>query len=63
MFRLMFGFLAGMLVGHNFSRLALKGSRALRQLADRLDRLATEPERVHAETGEHEKAMAFRSAA
>lgn len=63
MFRLMFGFFAGLLLGRNCSRLALKGSRAFRQLADRLDRLAVEPEGVHAQTVEHEKEMVFRPAA
>lgn len=63
MFRLMLGFFAGLLLGRNGPRLALKGSRALRHLADRLDRLAVEPERLLAETVGHEKEMVFRPAA
>lgn len=63
MFRFMFGFFAGLLLGRNCSRLALEGSRVLRQLADRLDRLAGEPRRGHGETVEPEHEMVFRSAA
>jgi len=63
MFRFILGFFAGLLVGRNCSRLALKGSRALRKLAGRLDRLAMEPERVHGEPAEAEPEMAFRPAA
>ncbi len=63
MFRLLFGFFAGLPLGRNCSRIALRGSQALRQLADRLDRLAVGPERVHTETGQHEKALGFRPAA
>ena len=63
MFRLMIGFLAGLLVGRNCSRLALKGSRTLRKLADRLDRLAMEPEHLHGQTVEPENEMTIRSAA
>jgi hypothetical protein len=59
----MLGFFAGLLLGRNCSRLAWKGSRALRQLADRLDRLVVEPERIHAQAMEHEKEMVFRPAA
>ncbi len=55
MFRLMLGFFAGLLLGRNCSKLALKGRRSLRKLAERLDRLAVGPERVHAETVEGEK--------
>ena len=63
MFRLMLGFFAGLLLGRNCSKLALKGSRGLRKLAERLDRLAVGPERVHAETVEGEKGVIVRPAA
>lgn len=63
MWRLMVGLFAGLLLGRNCSRLALKGSRVLRQLADRLDRLATEPQHTHPETIKREKEMIFRPAA
>ena len=63
MFRLLLGFFAGLFLGRNCSRLALKGSRSLRQLADRLDRLAVGPERAHLETTQHEKGLGFRPAA
>lgn len=60
MFRLMFGFFAGLILGHNCSKLALKGSHALRRLADRLDRLVSEHERVYPRT---EEEVTFRRAA
>ncbi len=63
MFRLMLGFFAGLLLGRNCSKLALKGSRSLRKLAERLDRLAVGPERVYAETVEGEKGVIVRPAA
>jgi hypothetical protein len=59
----MLGFFAGLLLGRNCSKLALKGSRSLRKLAERLDRLAVGPERVHAETVEREKEVIVRPAA
>ncbi len=63
MFRLMLGFFAGLILGHNCSKLALKGSGALRRLADRLDRLASEHERGHLGTVETEEEVTFRRAA
>lgn len=63
MFRLMLGFFAGLLLGRNCSKLALKGSQSLRNLAERLDRLAVGPERVHTEMVEGEKEVIVRPAA
>jgi hypothetical protein len=63
MLRLMLGFFAGLTLGCNWPKLALKGSKSLRRLADRLDRLAPEHERVYARRVEGEKDMTFKAAA
>ena len=63
MLRLMVGFFAGLILGRNCSKLALKGGKGLRRLADRLDRLAPEHERVYAKPVEGEKEMIFEAAA
>lgn len=63
MLRLMLGFFAGLILGRHCSKLALKGGKGLRRLADRLDRLALEHERVHARPVEGEKEMIFKAAA
>jgi hypothetical protein len=59
----MLGFLAGLALGRNCSKLALKGSEVLRQLADRLDRLVPERERVHPGTVAGEKPVTLKPAA
>lgn len=63
MLRLMVGFFAGLILGCNWPKLALQGSQSLRRLADRLDRLAPEHDRVDARRVEGEKEMAFKAAA
>ncbi|MFQ5931461.1 MAG: hypothetical protein ACE5MM_03540 [Nitrospiraceae bacterium] len=61
MFRLMLGFFAGLVLGRNCSKLALKGSHVLRRLADRLEVL--EHGRAHAGPVEGEKHVTFKPAA
>ncbi|MEE9153765.1 MAG: hypothetical protein V3U42_06725 [candidate division NC10 bacterium] len=61
MFRLMLGFFAGLVLGRNCSKLALKMSEVLRQLADRLE--ALEHGRAHARPAEGEKHLTFKPAA
>lgn len=63
MLRLMLGFFAGLILGRNCSKLALKGGKGLRRLADRLDRFALEHERVYTRPVEGEKEMIFKTAA
>lgn len=49
MFRFMFGLVAGVIFGLNCPKIARRGSKLLRDLADRLDRVALEKERFELE--------------
>lgn len=49
MLRFMVGFVAGLVFGLNCPKFARKGSKLLRELADRLDRLVEEKKRFELE--------------
>ncbi len=61
MFRLLLDFFAGLVLGRNCSKLALKMSEVLRQFADRLE--ALEHGRAHTRPVEGEKHLTFKPAA